>query len=285
MMSLQEAAKMLGGEVSRDQILCPGPGHSKRDRSLSVKFVPGNQDGFICTSFANDDFKACRDHVKAVLGIDRTRTPVRFAPVKYNDDADNVKIALRLWEQTTSLAGTLAETYLRSRGITDIEVENLRFHPDLKSDRKSFPGMVGLYRDVFTDQPCGIHRTFLTDDAHKITRKMLGRAHQAAIKLDPDTSITAGLHIGEGIETVLTGRQLGLAPAWAATSVGAIGDFPVLPGIETLTILGEMDPSGTSEREGRKCARRWLESGAHVHLVTPKHGKDLNDAIRGGEND
>jgi len=35
--SLQTVAKALGGEVNGGQVLAPGPGHSAKDRSLSVK--------------------------------------------------------------------------------------------------------------------------------------------------------------------------------------------------------------------------------------------------------
>ena len=35
--TLQSWARALGGEVSGGQVLCPGPGHSAKDRSLSVK--------------------------------------------------------------------------------------------------------------------------------------------------------------------------------------------------------------------------------------------------------
>lgn len=280
MMSLQEAARLLGGHVSMGQVLCPGPGHSKRDRSLSVKFVPEAKDGFVCTSFSNDDFAACRDHVKAALGIRRAAEPVRFAPVKYNDSGDNTKLALRIWDQCETLAGSRAEEYLRNRGITRIDTDSLRYHPSLKYDHRYMPAMVALYRDIETDAPCGVHRTFLTPDNLKFDRKMLGRAHRAAIKLDPDADISAGLHIGEGVETSLTARQFGMAPAWACMSASAIADFPVLKGIETLTILGEMDEGRTNEMAGRKCARRWIDAGSNVQLVTPKFGKDLNDTIR-----
>lgn len=37
-MKLREVAQRLGGEVlGRDTILCPGPGHSPKDRSLPAK--------------------------------------------------------------------------------------------------------------------------------------------------------------------------------------------------------------------------------------------------------
>jgi hypothetical protein len=52
------AAAALGGDVSgRDTILCPGPRHSPKDRSLSVKFDPTAPDGFLTHSHAGDDWR------------------------------------------------------------------------------------------------------------------------------------------------------------------------------------------------------------------------------------
>jgi hypothetical protein len=50
--SLQEAARLLGGDVSGDQVLCPGPGHSPKDRSLSVRLGADLPDGFLAHSFS-----------------------------------------------------------------------------------------------------------------------------------------------------------------------------------------------------------------------------------------
>ena len=89
----------------------------------------------------------------------------------------------------------------------------------------------------------------------------------------------AGLHIGEGIESCLAARQIGLRPAWALGSCMAVGAFPVLPGIETLSILREHDEA--SRRNADACAMRWHDSGREVFDVWPNKGKDVNDAIKG----
>jgi hypothetical protein len=68
--NLSSAARMLGGQVSGGQIVCPGPGHSAADRSLSVRFEPDAPDGFVVHSFAGDDAMRCRDHVRSRLGLD-----------------------------------------------------------------------------------------------------------------------------------------------------------------------------------------------------------------------
>ena len=62
---LQSLARALGGEVTGNQVLAPGPGHSAKDRSLSVKLDRSAPDGFIVNSFSNDDPIVCKDYVRS----------------------------------------------------------------------------------------------------------------------------------------------------------------------------------------------------------------------------
>jgi hypothetical protein len=68
------------------------------------------------------------------------------------------------------------------------------------------------------------------------------------------------------------------SPAWALGSAGAIGSFPVLPGVEVLSIHCEND--ATNERERQKCIDRWIDGGREVLEVKPRTGSDINDALR-----
>jgi hypothetical protein len=63
---LRDIARRLGGDVSGRQVLCPGPGHSPKDRSRSVRFNGG--DDFVVYSHAGDDPLKCKDHVRRLLG-------------------------------------------------------------------------------------------------------------------------------------------------------------------------------------------------------------------------
>jgi hypothetical protein len=139
--------------------------------------------------------------------------------------------------------------------------------------------MVALFRNIETDKPQGVSRTYLDDDGNKVARRFLGPVSGGAIKLDPDENVLSGLHIGEGIETCLAARQIRLRPTWALGSCIAIAAFPVLPGIEALSILREHDPA--NERNADLCGTRWYEAGRQVFDVWPRVGKDVNDAIRG----
>ena len=66
---IAKIAELLGGDVQGAQVLCPGPGHDSGDRSLSVKPDKADLEGFVTHSFAGDDWKDCRAHVRKKLGL------------------------------------------------------------------------------------------------------------------------------------------------------------------------------------------------------------------------
>ena len=149
------------------------------------------------------------------------------------------------------------------------------------------PAIVALYRNIKTNQPQAIMRTALTPDGEKIDRKMMGPAEGIACKLAPDIDVERGLHVSEGIETALAGMMEGFAPMWALGSSGGILNFPVLPGIDCLTILVDNDPVNplTGKRPGphaaQECGDRWTAAGREVfHIVPDKTGDDLADIVR-----
>ena len=204
-------ARTLGGSVSGCNVLAPGPGHSRADRSLSIKIDPAAPDSFIVHSFAGDSPITCRDHVRAALGLgarERRRQqssrqwsgPCTVAP---GDNAANRSaFALRLWNEARHPGGTMVAGYLASRGLPladNIAGEVIRFHSALKFKGAQVGATLALFRDIRTNEPCGIHRTFLDGAGRKLDRKMLGRARDAAIKLDAEENVTLGLHVGEGV--------------------------------------------------------------------------------------
>ncbi|TXN04157.1 virulence-associated protein E, partial [Methylobacterium sp. WL122] len=157
--------------------------------------------------------------------------------------------ALAIWEAATDPRGTIVADYLHSRRLElpdEVAGAVLRFHPRCPWENGTAPAMVAALRCILTNTLTGIHRTALTAEGRKVGRKMLGTAAGAAIKLDPDENVTLGLAIGEGIETCLTARQLGIRPTWALGSVDAVRGFPVLSGVEGLTVLGETGDAGAS---------------------------------------
>jgi hypothetical protein len=90
-----------------------------------------------------------------------------------------------------------------------------------------------------------------------------------------------GLCIGEGVETCLAGRQMGLRPVWSAISKTGVASFPVLPGLEGLHILRENDANLAGPKAVEDCAARWRNAGLDVRVVDPGRGSDLNDELGG----
>jgi putative DNA primase/helicase len=103
--SLHAIAKALRGTVTGRSVLAPGPGHSVYDRSLSVMLADMAPDGFLIYSHAGDDWRACRDHVRAQLGLSPFRhgREPRQAPQRERTveapSPNNHKTALHLWRQ------------------------------------------------------------------------------------------------------------------------------------------------------------------------------------------
>jgi putative DNA primase/helicase len=148
--------------------------------------------------------------------------------------------------------------------------------------------MIALVRDVRTDEPLGIHRTALDANGRKVeigglSRMTLGPAGSGAVKLTPDTAVETCLGLGEGIETVLSLRDIvGLEtlPVWSVLAANRLAVFPVLAGIEGLWLAVDHDETGLAAAAAVRV--RWQAAGVEVVTVTPRApGVDLNDLIVG----
>jgi len=80
-------------------------------------------------------------------------------------------------------------------------------------------------------------------DVSDFAGQKLGRTFFSAQSARAQTrcGVLAGLNAAKGVETALAARRLGLRPARALGSAGAIAAFPVLLGVEYLTLLAEND--------------------------------------------
>jgi putative DNA primase/helicase len=304
MITLRALRNALGGEISSGQVVCPGPGHSPRDRSLAVR--PVGED-FTVYSHCGDDWRACRDYVSEKLGLPRwepgdeqdRRVPSHkvqdFDRItidveaerrpRTKDDLVRIERAQVLWSEAIDPRGTGAERYLQARRLeldSDIAGSALRFHPrapwrDEDTGHTVFvPCLLAAFRSIDDDVVTAVHRIRVDQPERwpKTQRRMLGLVRRAAVKLDPAGTTLA---IGEGVETCLAARQLGHKPAWALGSADAIAKFPVLDGIEQLRLLGE---TGQASHDATQlCGRRWHAAGRRVRLITPDIGSDLNDEL------
>jgi Toprim domain len=273
---------IMGGIVTgRDSCNVPGPDHGPKDRSLSIKIDPSKPLGVKFNSFANDSRRDCYDYIAAALGGVSVQSAPK--PLKPRDAGSS---PVRLFHEAISAKGTIVEKhYLASRqlALPDQHEEVLRFHPNCPfGPGTRHPCMIALYRDIRTNEPKAIHRTALTPGGEKIDRMTLGPKAGCAIKLSADEDVAEGLTIAEGIETALAGMTLNFRPAWAVGDAGEMGKFPVLSGIECLTILVDNDTSGTGQARALECSKRWTGKGREVFRVVPTAvGQDMADIIRG----
>jgi hypothetical protein len=75
----QTLARILGGQAYGNRVSAPGPGHSPKDRSMSIRIVPEAADGFVVYSFGGNNHEDCRDYINAKLG----RSP--WSPPEYTN--------------------------------------------------------------------------------------------------------------------------------------------------------------------------------------------------------
>jgi putative DNA primase/helicase len=278
------AAALRGDVLSPVRALVPGPGHSPSDRSLSIKLVPTARDGFVLHSFANDDFRSCRDYVLATIGSFPVQQQAQTVVAKQGSlTTSTSERAMKLWNEAVAPEGTLVEQYLLSRKLTlpPNSGASIRFHEACPfGPNKRLPCMIALYRDIKTDEARAILRTALTVDGRKIDRKVLGQKSGCAVKLRQACEFEGPLTIGEGIETTLAGIAYGFSPAWAVGDAGALARFPIIGGITRLHILVDYDESGVGESSAEQCSQRWTAAGVEVQRIIPAViGQDMADLL------
>lgn len=181
--------------------------------------------------------------------------------------ADDIRDARELWKASQPAGGTLAETYLRWRGIMRPVPPTIRFHPaaryTLDADENGkrppallLPAMVAAVQDV-RGRVTGVHRTFVhaggqgKADVPK-PKRMRGECWGGACRLTPAAEHLA---LGEGIETAASVLEANPdAAAWAALSLGNIcgagvpnderEPHPTKPGVWLPSVEPDMERPG-----------------------------------------
>jgi Toprim domain len=188
--------------------------------------------------------------------------------------------------------GSPPSLFLERRGLemTDgVSPRALLYHPqcpfrDDAGNEVIHHALIGLYRDVLTDKVRAISRRPLTRDGQSLGKPVsLGPAGGCAIKLTTDEYVCEGLHLAEGVTSALAAAMLGLVPIWATGGTGNMAQFPVLPGIDTLTIIADNDKSGAGQAAANTCFDRWKEAGREVWNIVPDvPGADIADIVAAG---
>ena len=190
----------------------------------------------------------------------------------------------RILDGCQPIAGTVAEVYLRSRGLTDPASSDLLFHPDLTDyeARRGWSGMVAVVRDGAGALTGGIHRTFLLDDGSAKAppgKKMLDAVGGGSVRLAP-IGDDGHLGIAEGIETALSAQAIFGVPTWAALSADGLRRWQWPAGLSRVTVFADAGEAGA--QAAAVLAERLIAAGIANAIVAPLHGDDFNDDLRHG---
>jgi putative DNA primase/helicase len=293
---LRAIAQRLGGDIYQGgrAAAVPGPGHSKQDRSLSLRVA---EDGrrLLWHSFAGDPADQVRIHLGLEDGELRRETDAERRRREAEDRRERerkLRYCGKLWAETSPAPGSLVGRYLAGRGLRGpILGGQVRYHPRAQlaypwnledGDVRTWPAMVALVQHA-SGAPCGLHLTALKPDGSgkadlRASRRMLGDVAGGAVRLAP-VNEAGELAVAEGIETALAFRQLTGTPTWAALSAGGLRAFVPPPGLQRLIIAADSDDHGKGLEAARALAER-ARSRVEVVICPAPAGTDWNDQLK-----
>ncbi|MBJ7533246.1 toprim domain-containing protein [Rhodomicrobium vannielii ATCC 17100] len=221
-------------------------------------------------AFLNDPPKAER----------KTRSSSTARPRKPAESAS------RLFALAGPITGTIAEAYLRSRGIIlsgDISslgfLSNCYYRDEGDREPRPLPALIARVTDL-EGQLTGVHRTWLRPDGSGKAdlpepRKALGDLSGHGVRFGEAEAVLAA---GEGLETMLALRcvfpDLPMVAALSAAHLGAL----LLPEtLKRLYIACDHDRAGLDA--GLALAIRAHQQGIAARLLVPT-AKDFNDDLK-----
>lgn len=287
MTDVERITRALRGKWHRRYGLACCPAHGDRKPSLSL--ADGDNGRLLLHCKAGCAFTDVLDALRG-LGLVEGRSsfsppsPSEIAAREAEDRAEAERIekrALLTWRESLPITGTIAETYLRKRGITCDLPDTLRFHPDCwHPTAKRLPAMVALIEGL---PRMAIHRTYLRRDGSGKAqvdppKAMLGAAQGGATRAI--CAIRGPLVVAEGIETALS-LASGLLPSpatvWACLSAPGLAGLRLPDRPHRLTIATDGDEPGKAA--GHKLAERATALGWQVSILPAPVGKDWNDIL------
>ncbi|MEZ2129769.1 MULTISPECIES: toprim domain-containing protein [unclassified Sinorhizobium] len=239
------------------------------------------------------DFRDVAEEARQFLSVprlepvsSRTADARNSAPVK----RPSAERAGRLFRMTKPLAGTLADSYLRERGILRASTHPaLRFHPScyyrdfVTGQTSSYPALIAAVTDA-AGAITGVHRSWLDPDGvgkAKVDdpRRALGRLLGNGVRFRfPVTDPVPVLAAGEGLETMLSlSHVMPGMPMVAALTANHLAGFHFPPGCRRIYIAADADAAGRHGIEG--LSRRAQAHGILPLVLSPELG-DFNEDLR-----
>jgi hypothetical protein len=232
------------------------------------------------------DFHDVMDEARRFLSLPRPEPEPEWRRQHARAPIGSTESARRLFAMSRSIAGTVAETYLRNRGVTALHgTAKLRFHPrcyyrpDYDAPTQTWPAMIAAVTD-FGGEITGAHRTWLDpsgEDKAPIDtpRRAMGQLLGNAVRFDRAQDVMAA---GEGIETVLSLRcvmpTMPMVAALSAAHLAAIL-FPVT--LRRFYIVRDNDAAGVGA--AARLIDRANGAGIEAIALSPTL-EDFNEDLR-----
>jgi hypothetical protein len=232
------------------------------------------------------DFHDVAEEARRFLSLPRSEPESDSRPHSSPTPTGSPESSRRLFAMSQPIAGTVVETYLRHRGITELHgIDSLRFHPrcyyrpEADAPTEIWPAMIAAVTDLH-GHITGAHRTWLDpsgrDKAPVDTpRRAMGHLLGHAVRFGPASDVMAA---GEGIETMLSPRcvmpDMAMVAALSAAHLGAIL-FPAT--LRRLYVVRDNDPAGDGAVAG--LFDRAQSAGIEAMVLSPRCG-DFNEDLR-----
>lgn len=254
---------------------CRCPAHDDNTPSLSVRLGD--------TAILFHCFAGCTP-IEILKALDRRRLHDRAAVAmsKGKPKRDMSALAIRLWQASGPIGGTLAERYLLARGLSPPFPRALRFNPATilgsGADRRTLPAMIAAVESDLG--VVAVQRTFL--DPNDVLRKplpkpkvSLGLLGTAAIRLAPATD---ELGLAEGIEDAQSAAEWFGVPTWALGGVERLALVAIPEKVRRVVVFG--DRGRAAERLLEKARSHLTGNGRELVVRIPERHADWNDAWR-----
>ncbi len=232
------------------------------------------------------------DEARAFLSLPLPQAPSPTRAQSSPAPRGSSESARRLFAMSKPIAGTLADLYLRRRGIDPMvaDVRALRFHPscyyrnDDTATKRTFPALIAAVTDS-EGAITGVHRTWLDPD-HLGEKALVGSPRRAMGDLlnsgvrfgTPPHDAPPVIAAGEGLETMMSLRMaMPELPMIAGLSANHLAAVLLPPSLERLYIAVDADNAGRHGME--RLSRRARQAGIEVLTLVPKRG-DFNDDLR-----
>ena len=232
------------------------------------------------------DFHDVTEEARRFLSLPRSEPKPDRRPRPSSVPTGSPESARRLFAMSKPITGSVVETYLRRRGITELHgVDGLRFHPrcyyrpEADAPTETWPAMIAAVTDL-KGRITGAHRTWLDpsgrDKAPVDTpRRAMGHLLGHAVRFGPASDVMAA---GEGIETMLSLRcVIPSMPMVAALSAAHLGAILFPAALRRLYIVRDDDPAG--DGAVKRLIDRAQMDAIEAMVLSPQCG-DFNEDLR-----